>query len=359
MASPVVRKRDIMPRNRIFTAWERQRNRSEVHWMAEMFAEMLGVFFYVYAGVSSTAGFVVGNIIQQPLSSLQQIGFAYAFGVLFAIGIAGATSGGHFSPCITIVHVLFNGFPRMKAVRYIVAQILGAYIACALIYNQWKEFIVVAEEALVTAKTFDALMYTPNGPAGIFGLYLPVGQTLGRAFLNEAAVVFFVGIITWACMDPSNYMVPPVMAQFFVSMAYGVAIWGFAVPGIALNTARDVGGRLFSMTIWGMPATGGKYAAIAALTNIIVTIFAVVVYEIFLADSDRVVPPASLDYFAWIKGHGRYTPPHTQHPRQRNDEEMDSDSSKDSEKPSVTTYEVAPKMGYESHQHGAIHSVPR
>ena len=72
---------------------------------------------------------------------------------------------------------------------------------------------------------------------------------------------------------------------------------------VALNSARDVGGRLFAISIWGLkgrseiycnkgfangiPAAGGRYAAIAALTNIPGTLFAVFLYEIFLTDSDR------------------------------------------------------------------------
>lgn len=43
----------------------------------------------------------------------------------------------------------------------------------------------MAEEALVSTKMLDALQYTPNGPPGIFALYLLPGQTLGRVFLNE------------------------------------------------------------------------------------------------------------------------------------------------------------------------------
>jgi hypothetical protein len=41
------------------------------------------------------------------------------------------------------------------------------------------------------------------------------------------------------------------------------------------------------MSIWGMKASGGKYAAIAALTNILAMLFAVILYEFLLADSSR------------------------------------------------------------------------
>ena len=67
------------------------------------------------------------------------------------------------------------------------AQILGALIACALVYNQWKSLIVEAEAALMAegAAVFDATQFTANGPPGIFAFYLLPGQTLARVFLNE------------------------------------------------------------------------------------------------------------------------------------------------------------------------------
>ena len=42
-----------------------------------------------------------------------------------------------------------------------------------------------------------------------------------------------------------------------------------------------------TLTIWGLPAGGGPYAAIAALTNIPATLLAVCFYELLLADSSR------------------------------------------------------------------------
>jgi hypothetical protein len=93
---------------------------------------------------------------------------------------------------------------------------------------------------------------------------------------------------------------------------------------VALNTARDVGGRLAAMTLFGMKASGGTYAAIAALTNIPAMIFAVLLYEFFLTDPDRgstvffaipliiltrsrpVVPSANLEYISVHKNHRRY-----------------------------------------------------
>jgi glycerol uptake facilitator-like aquaporin len=56
---------------------------------------------------------------------------------------------------------------------------------------------------------------------------------------------------------------------------------------VAANTARDVGGRLAAMAIWGTRANGGRYGAIAALTNILATVLAYAFYEFVLKDSSR------------------------------------------------------------------------
>jgi hypothetical protein len=61
----------------------------------------------------------------------------------------------------------------------------------------------------------------------------------------------------------------------------------FIVLLVAANTARDLGGRLVAIFIWGTRANGGSYAAIAALTNIIATVAAYAFYEFTFKDSSR------------------------------------------------------------------------
>jgi len=263
----------------------------------------MGVFLYVWFGVGSTASFIITNVGQQPgLGSLFQIGFAYAIGVVMALVCCSATSGGHFNPCITIVFAMFRGFPWSKVPRYIISQILGAYIACLMIYLQYKDTIHLLEEGLAaTGKS--ALMFTPNGPAGIFGLYPNPGKPLGIIFFNEFVIDFVLAFVIWSCLDPTNFFAPPAAAPWIIGFAYGAAIWGFAPANMAANSARDVGSRLMVLTIWGKQASGGAYAAIAALTNIPATILAVVVYEFFMVDSSRVLPPAQRDFLSGHKAH--------------------------------------------------------
>ncbi|KAI0745100.1 aquaporin-like protein [Earliella scabrosa] len=291
---------DIKPRPAIQVSWERIRHR-QAHWLVECAAEFMGVFFYTYMGVGATANFMLGNIAGiAGLSSIFQIGFAYAIGILLAIVVCAPTSGGHFNPAVTTAFVVMRGFPPLKALRYMAAQILGGYVACLFIYVQWGDHIHEAIEALHAAGRYEALMFTPNGPAGAFALYVMPGSNLGRVFLNEFTCDFLIGLVIWSILDPSNFSAPPAAAPWIVAFVYGAMVWGYATVGIATNAARDVGARLMALTIWGLPASGGSYAAIAALTNIPATLLAVLFYEFVLADSSRVITPAHVD---WIAGH--------------------------------------------------------
>ncbi|KAI6006371.1 hypothetical protein EDC04DRAFT_988924 [Pisolithus marmoratus] len=74
-------------------------------------------------------------------------------------------------------------------------------------------------------------------------------------------------------------------------------IWGYAPTGAPANTARDVGGRLMAITIWGPRASGGSYAAISALTNTPATILAFAVYDFLLGSSTRIITPYHADVY--------------------------------------------------------------
>ncbi|KAF5363211.1 hypothetical protein D9758_008359 [Tetrapyrgos nigripes] len=306
MSNPaIVHLSDVQPPNRAQVVWGKYRHTS-VHWFAECFAEFVGVFFYTYAGVGSQLLNILQGILQlEGLSSVFQVGCAYAAGIVFAVALALPVSGGLLSPGITICACFTRGLPPLKAVRYIIAQILGAYVACLLIYVQYRDMIVTAEEVLQSAGQYDAVIFTPAGPAGAFGLYLTPGITLGRAFLNEFVTDLAITMVIWNCLDPTNMLVPPFAVPFVIGLIYAVAVWGFSVPGLAANTARDVGGRLAAMTIWGTKAHGGKYAAIAALTNIPATFVTALLYEMFFADYARVVSSAHLELIRSHQNHAR------------------------------------------------------
>jgi glycerol uptake facilitator-like aquaporin len=64
---------------------------------------------YSYPGIASQAAFFI-HAEEPAYSSLFQIGWAYAFGIAFAIICCGPTSGGHFNPAVTICLAIWQGY---------------------------------------------------------------------------------------------------------------------------------------------------------------------------------------------------------------------------------------------------------
>ncbi|KAK7685270.1 hypothetical protein QCA50_011633 [Cerrena zonata] len=300
-----VRLADVQPPAGWVASWERKkRGNVAVHWAVEFIAEAFGVFLYTYAGTGSTAAFVLGNLAQQTnLGSLFQVGMAYAIGVVLALTLCSRVSEGHFSSGITLVMVALRKCTPARGLRLIIAQILGAYIACMLIYVQYKDLIEPIEAALKASGNYDAIQFTPNGPAGVFALYTPAHANLGHVFLNEFVTDFVLGVAIFGSLDPTNTLIPPAMAPWTIAFTYAFVIWGYAPAALAANSARDVGGRLAALTIWGKAASGGRYAAIAALTNIPATTLAVFFYQLLLGDSSRLLPAAHQEHLALTRAH--------------------------------------------------------
>ncbi|KAI0785555.1 aquaporin-like protein [Abortiporus biennis] len=305
---------DVAARPGFLTKWERRRH-TQAHWFVELAAEFIGVFIYVFAGVGSTAAYVLGNLAGESLSSIFQIGVAYSLGIVLALVICSSTSGGHFNPAVTLAFVLFKKFPPLKALRYIVAQILGGYVACLLIYVQYQHLITEVEQALTAKGALDAINFTPQGPAGIFALYVLPGSNLKQVLLNEFMCDVFIGLTIWSCLDPTNFMASPVSAPWIIAFSYGISIWGYSPIGLAANAARDVAGRLAVLTIWGLKAGGGSYAALAALTNIPATLFGIMIYEFILHDSSRVITPGHVDFLAGHQAHAEHRENHEMNKR--------------------------------------------
>jgi len=153
----------------------------------------------------------------------------------------------------------------------------------------------LVDEGLAAKGLLESMKFTPQGTGGILALYTQPGANLARTLLNEFVSDTVIGLAIWGCLDPTNALVPPSAGPWIIGFAYSVAIWGFSPPGLAANSARDVGGRLAALSVWGLRASGGKYAALAALTNIPAMLLAVLLYELFLTDSSRVMSSAHME----------------------------------------------------------------
>ncbi|TKY86197.1 hypothetical protein EX895_005022 [Sporisorium graminicola] len=254
-------------------------------------AEFFGTMFYCLAGEMATAGYLVTTYGGAPQGNLTMIGFAYAFGIMFAIVVCATTSGGQFHPGVTIAQVVFKGFPVKLAPLYIMAQLVGSTVASLIVIGSWHDELMKITHLLkATGKT--AVIFTAEGPAGAIALFPTPGRSMGSIFINEFFADVLVGMIIWANLDAANPFTGPQVAPYTIGLGFAMVVWCFSSSNIAANTARDLGARFACGMFWGSECFPAKYSALSALTNIPATLIGVGIYTFFLSDTRR--PPATV-----------------------------------------------------------------
>ena len=104
-------------------------------------AEALGTFILVFAGTGAI-------IINDVTGALGHVGVALTFGfVIVALIYSFAhISGAHFNPAVTIAFLIMGEVEKLKALQYIVAQILGGILASITLYWLMVENITSLEQ---------------------------------------------------------------------------------------------------------------------------------------------------------------------------------------------------------------------
>lgn len=181
-----------------------------------------------------------------------------------------------------------------KAPLYILAQLTGGFVAGLMVYAINREPLDLIAAGL-RAQGKEAAIFSSTGPAGTIALF-PAERSYGTMFMNEFFGAMFIGLAIWSQLDAQNIFTAPTVAAWTIGMAYFVVVSGFAPGAIALNTARDVGARFACGAIYGSGCFPAKYSALAALTNIPATIFAVAIYTFMFSDSRRPPAPIALSH---------------------------------------------------------------
>ena len=203
----------------------------------EAAAEFLGTFILIVFGVGVVAQTVLSANAN---GSFLAINIGWGLAVMLGVYVAGAVSGAHLNPAVTIALAVVRGFPWAKAAPYIVAQMAGAFVASAVVYLTYREAF----------DAFDAgvrQIAGARGTAGIFATYpQPFLSTLG-GFVDQVVGTALLMLSILAVTDSRNAATPswltPVIVGGIVT-AIGVS-FGFNA-GYAINPARDLGPRLFT-----------------------------------------------------------------------------------------------------------------
>lgn len=242
----------------------------------ECAAECLGTFILVFFGT----GAVHVAVLTGALSGLGQVAAVWALAVTLAIYAVAATSGAHINPAVTVAFAVFRQFPLRKVGPYVAAQVLGAFVAAAVLYALFHNLITAFESAHNLARglpgsELSAMLfgdYFPN-PAGSAPQAALVSAT--QAMLAEGLGTMFLVFCVFALTDARNPERPPSgLAAPFIGLAAGMIIMVVApLTQAGLNPARDFGPRLFAYCMgWGaiaIPGPRGGFFTVYILAPVI------------------------------------------------------------------------------------------
>ncbi|KOU10850.1 MULTISPECIES: MIP/aquaporin family protein [Streptomyces] len=228
-----------------------------------MCAEFLGTFVLILFGVGSVAVAVAGL----PGSGRQAVAFGAAnwliiswgwgLAVVFGVYVAGGISGAHLNPAVTLGFAVRRDFPWRKVLPYWLAQVVGAFVAAALVYAcyRWAIDASIAKAGETRKTSLSTYSIFATFPAEYFGNSW-WGPLLDQIVGTGILLLLICALIDTRNTAPMSNLHPYLIG--LVVVAIGLAFGTNA--GYAINPARDFGPRLFTFFEgWGDIALPGTF----------------------------------------------------------------------------------------------------
>ena len=96
----------------------------------EFTGEFFGTFLLVFFGCGS----VCSSVLTGAQVGIFQLAIVWGLGIATAIHLTGALSGAHLNPAVTLSMAVWSDFPKHRILPYMLAQMLGAFVASAFVY---------------------------------------------------------------------------------------------------------------------------------------------------------------------------------------------------------------------------------
>lgn len=220
-------------------------------------AELVGTFLLVFFGCGSVATSIAFGA---PVG-LFQVAIIWGLGLTLAIFLTAHHSGAHLNPAITIAFAVWSDFPKSRIGGYVVAQMLGAFLAAAAVYALFGGKIAAfellqgiergGEGSEATAMIFGEYFPNPSGAALTDELRKAV--SLPRALFAEFMGTALLALAIFGLTAKENEAGPRWLVPFAIGMSLTTLIAIFAPLTMAgFNPARDLAPRIFSaLAGWG------------------------------------------------------------------------------------------------------------
>jgi len=217
--------------------------------LAGTFGETIGEFFGTMVLILFGDGCVaVFGLFSIGANTWPVIIFGWGLAVMLGIYVAGAISGAHINPAVTLALAATGRFPWRKVLPYWAAQVLGAFVAALLLYFVYQGALAnalaanhltigdIAQGPTYGGKGFGWIFYTGHRSfVGTFGAF-------GDEFIGTALLVGLILAIVDGRNQPVQANLNPLIIGFLI-VAIGASFG--ANTGYAINPARDFGPRLW------------------------------------------------------------------------------------------------------------------
>lgn len=243
----------------------------------ECIAEFLGTMVLMLFGDGCVASFGLFTGIDPVPFAKEWIVIILGWGLAVMLGIyvSGAISGAHINPAVTLALAARGKFPWNKVLPYWAAQLLGAFVAAAILYFVYKGAIdnAVAHAATGKNNVADAVGYvfytSPKPFVGPFGAF-------GDEFIGTALLT---GLI-FAIVDTRNQPVQANLNPFIIGMLIVAIGASFGLnTGYAINPARDFGPRLWVAIVSGGASLNTYYTLVAIIAPLLGGVVGAFVYD--------------------------------------------------------------------------------
>ncbi|GHO95340.1 aquaporin [Reticulibacter mediterranei] len=238
----------------------------------ECIAEFLGTMVLILFGDGCVASFALFTHVDPVPFAREWIVIILGWGLAVMLGIyvAGAISGAHINPAVTLALAARGKFPWNKVLPYWAAQMLGAFVAAAILYFVYQGAIVNATGAKNVADAVGGVFYTSPKPfVGPFGAFCD--EFVGTALL--------VGLI-FAIVDARNQPVQANLNPFIIGMLIVAIGASFGLnTGYAINPARDFGPRLWIAIVSGGASLNTYYTLVAIIAPLLGGVAGAFIYD--------------------------------------------------------------------------------
>ncbi len=205
----------------------------------ELLAEFLGTLVMLTFGTAVVAQVLLSK---EKNGQYLSINLAWGLGVTMAVYVAGGVTGAHLNPAVTLAMAMRRALSWRRVLPYWIAQTAGAFAGAAITFILYRDAFNAFDGGTRQMAT-----------AGIFATYpQPYLSTMG-GLLDQIIGTAFLLLVICAIGDARNLAPSANIGPLLVGLL--VVLVGMTMGfncGYAINPARDLGPRLFTLVAgWG------------------------------------------------------------------------------------------------------------